>query len=206
MRLLKKLALAGVFLAASIPGAASAQSTADLSVSIVGRPDPVRNGETVTWTITVTNLGPAQASGAQLVASYGSDSQPLSATTTQGACAPNPDGGSIDFSLGSIAPGAQVTATVVSQVFGGDGDSLPVEASSITEDPRLGNNSATGSVSVVGGSQFRERELSGGTFCPPIGGVATGGGGTAAHSQAWLTTVLLSAVGLLASAAILVRR
>jgi uncharacterized repeat protein (TIGR01451 family) len=202
MRLVKPLTFAAALLAISVPSAASAQSTADLSVSIVGSPDPVRTNASLTWTITVTNLGPAQASGVQLVFPLGSDGQPFSATTTQGTCAPNSDRGSFDFSLGSIAPGGQVTATVVVQVFGGDSHFQGVSAASTTEDPNQRNNSARGSVSIGGTAPFRELS---GVFCPPIGGVATGGGGTADGSQAWLMTVLL-AVGLLASATLLVRR
>jgi uncharacterized repeat protein (TIGR01451 family) len=203
MRLLKKLALAAVLLATFVPGAASAQATADLSVSIVGSPDPVRRNAALTWTITVRNLGPAQASGVQLETPIGSDSQPVSATTTQGTCARSADGLSLDFSLGSIAPGEEVTATVVYQAFGGDSDFLGVTVSSTTEDPNPRNNSAEGTVSIAGTAPLRDLS---GTFCPPIGGVATGGGGTTAHSQVGLTTALLLTVGLLASTAILVRR
>jgi uncharacterized repeat protein (TIGR01451 family) len=202
MRLVKGLTVVAAFLAISVPGAASAQSTADLSVSVVGSPDPVRMNGAITWTITVTNLGPEQASAVRLEAFYGSDEKPVSATTTQGTCALDEAGGQVNFSLGTIAPGGEVTATFVFQTFRPDGDRTFVEVSSTTEDPTMRNNSAEGSVGGAG--RLPRRELSG-TFCPPIGGVATGGGGTAAGSQARLTTVIL-AVGLLAAAATLVRR
>jgi uncharacterized repeat protein (TIGR01451 family) len=203
MRLLKTLALAAAIIATSISGAASAQSTADLSVSVVGSPDPVARNDPVTWTISVRNLGPGQATGVRLQASYGSDSSPVSATTTQGTCS-HTTGGIVDFSMGTISPGGVVTATAVMQSFGGDGDALRVTASSTTNDPNMKNNSAVGRVDIFGESPFRELS---GTFCPPSGGVATGGGGTAADSQAWLATFgLLTLAGLAVAAVKRVRR
>lgn len=202
MRVLKALAAAAALLAMSLPGVASAQTTVDLSVSIVGRPDPVVSGRAVTWTITVRNLGPGQATGVLLEAVYGSDAFPVSATTTQGTCAPA--AGSIDFSLGTISPGGEATATLVMQAFFGDGGFLEVTASSTTNDPNLRDNNASGRVGVISGSN-QPNEL-GGTFCPPSGGVATGGGGTAAGSQPWFPTFALLAAALLAAAVMRVRR
>jgi len=202
MRLLKTLAMAAAFLVTSFPAPASAQSTADLSVSIVGHPDPVVRGRPITWTITVRNLGPEQATGVLLQAFYGSDGSPFSATTTQGTCAFG--GGSVDFSMGSIAPGGEATATVDIQAFGGDGGFLGVEVSSAANDPNRGNNTATGRVEIIPGSP--SDELSG-ILCPPSGGVATGGGGTAADSPTPLASFgLLATAGLMAAVILLVLR
>jgi uncharacterized repeat protein (TIGR01451 family) len=188
MRLLKAVAMAAAILAVVVPGAASQESTADLSVSVVGSPNPVGKNEVITWTITVTNNGPAEATGVVLEAFYGSDAAAVSATTSQGTCAPR--GGFVEYSLGNIAPGGQVTATFVMQTFRGDGDVVVVEVSSTTEDPNLGNNRARAEVRVADGSGFRD--VDSGAFCPPSGGVATGGGGTAAGSQLWLPIALLA--------------
>ncbi len=202
MRLLKTLATAAAILAMSFPAPASAQSTADLSVSLVGAPDPVVRGKTITWTITVKNLGPGEATGVMLAAAYGSDGAPVSATTTQGACTLT--GESVDFSLGKIGRGGEATATVTMQAFGGDGGFLGVEASSTTDDPSLRNNSAVGRIEIIPGPPTNEL---GGSFCPPSGGVATGGGGTSAGSQAALATFgLLAMAGLVAAAVLRVRR
>ena len=203
MRLLKTLATTATLLATCFPVAASAQSqsAADLSVSMVGSPDPVVRGGTITWTITVRNLGPGQATGVTLAAFYGSDGVPVSATTTQGACTVS--GESVDFSLGSIGPGGEATATAVMQAFGGDGGFLGVTASSTTNDPSEGNNSASRRVEILPGPPASEL---GGTFCPPIGGVATGGGGTADGSQSALPFGLLAMAGLVAMAVLRVRQ
>ena len=202
MRLMKTLATATAILATSLPAPASAQTTAaDLSVSIVGSPDPVVRGRTITWTITVRNLGPGEAAGVMLEAPYGSDGGPLSATTTQGSCALAD--GSVDFSLGSISPGGEATATVLMLAFGGDSGALGATASSTTNDPRMSNNDATGRVEIIPGSPSGRVA---GTFCPPIGGVATGGGGTAAGSQAALPFGLLAMAVLVAVAVLRVRQ
>jgi len=201
MQLLKGLATAAI-LATSLPGAASAQTTADLSVSLVGRPDPVIKHEAITWVITVRNLGPGPATGVFLESPTGSDEQPFAATTTQGTCLQT--GASIEFSLGTIDPGGEATATVSIQAFGGDSESHGVTVSSTTEDPNLRNNSASDRVDVISEAPLRTLE---GTFCPPIGGVATGAGGTAAGSQAWLATFgLLAMTGVVAAAVIRIRR
>jgi len=200
MRLLKTLATTATLLATSFPVAASAQSqsAADLSVSIVGSPDPVVRSRTITWTITVRNLGPGQATGVMLAASYGSDGAPYSATTTQGSCALTQD--AVDFSLGSISPGGEATATVGIQAFGGDGGALHARVSSTTNDPSMGNNEALGRVEITNGPPSGEL---GGTFCPPSGGVATGGGGTADGSQAGLATFRFLAMAVLGAVAVL---
>jgi len=203
MRLLKTLTMVATILATSFPVPASAQSAADLSLSIAGHPDPVVNSQTVTWTITVRNLGPDQATGVLLEASYGSDAFPVSATSTQGTCAPSGGEGIVDFTLGKINPGGEVTATLVMQAFVGDGGLISLRASSNSSDPNLSNNSAEGRVEVLPGP--RTDEL-GGTFCPPSGGVATGGGGTAAGATGGLAAfALLAMAGLLAAAILRVR-
>jgi uncharacterized protein DUF11 len=199
MRILKALVVgAGVLVSAVLPTTALAASTADLSVAVSGDPDPVSPGETITWTITVRNLGPAEAAGVQLVARYGSDAQGISAKTGQGTCTHL--GGEVDFSLGTIPSGGSVVATVVTLGFGGDGGRMSVTVSSTTKDPVGGNNSAEGRVEFEPGPPSSGPPV--GTFCAPVGGVGTGGGGTARVPLGGVTTVVLLALaGLLAAAA-----
>jgi uncharacterized repeat protein (TIGR01451 family) len=203
MRLVKAVAMGAAILATSLPTTASAQPTADLSVSLRGRPDPVVLNETITWTITVRNLGPAQATEASLEVFWGSDAIAVSATSTQGSCSPL--AGVMTFSLGTIEPGGTVTATVVIQNFGGDGNTLGAGVMWSGRDPNDANNSARGSVRTIPGPPLGE--VLRGTFCPPTGGVSTGGGGTAARSQPWLAAIgMVAMAGLVAAAVRRVRR
>lgn len=200
MRILRAPAItAAILIWISLRGTASAASTADLSVSIIGRPNPVVLGHTVTWTITVKNLGPGVAQGVLLDAFYGSDASVISMTTTQGTCPDTGVGGIVRFSMGSILPGRTVIATVATQDFGGDGSALSVRVRSTSKDPNLKNNLAIGRVRVIPGPFLPG--LTPGSFCAPSGGVRTGGGGTAAGSSAWLATLgLLAMAGIMAAA------
>ena len=67
MRLLccrRRLFVIAVLLVLAAP--AAAQASADLTVSKVDSPDPVVVGKRLTYTITVTNLGPDTATGVAL--------------------------------------------------------------------------------------------------------------------------------------------
>ncbi len=91
--------------------------SADLSVSMVDSPDPVIPGGSLTYTITVENIGTVTANSARLtdyVEDY--DQVYVSATPDQGTCSHvSGEGPSyVDCDLGDIAAGA--TATVVIEV------------------------------------------------------------------------------------------
>jgi fermentation-respiration switch protein FrsA (DUF1100 family) len=197
MRVLRALAIAGaILLPGAVPTEALAASTADLSVSVSGEPDPVGPGEATTWTITVRNLGPGEATGVRLFAGWGSDAVGISATTAQGTC--TMIGGRITFSLGTIPNGESVIATVQTIGFGGDGPRISVSVESTSNDPVEGNNSARGEVDFEPGPPSSPPPV--GTFCAPVGGVSTGGGGTAGSLGRLATLLLLAIAGLLAVA------
>ena len=186
----KALVIAAAVLVVLFPQMAFARSTADLKLGLSGSPDPVPRGGLITWTITVTNLGPGEATGVRLQAHYGSDTSPVSATTTQGTC--EPTGGAVTFWLGTIPNGATVTTTAVMKTWGGDGDGLYVTVSSASRDPVTSNNEISREVEIIPGEAPIETPA--GLFCPPTGGVATGGGGTVTG---------FPAVGLIVVAALL---
>jgi hypothetical protein len=206
MRLVKTLCAAGTLLLfALFPALASAAPAADLSVAMSGRPDPVIIHGVVTWTITVRNLGPGDASRVQLVVHYGSDANAVSADTSQGTCVHT--GGFVTFSMGTLPSGGTATATFLDIDFGGDGGRLWATVSSTTSDPVAANNSADERVTTIRVSPPPPVTASAGAFCPPSGGVDTGRGGAARGSIAGLVTVaLLGAAGLMALAARFVRR
>lgn len=196
MRIRKALLIAAAVLVSLAPERALAASPADLKLGLTGSPDPVPRGGLITWTITVANLGPGEATGVRLRALYGSDTSPVSATTTQGTCA-HTVGGEIGYSLGTIPAGATVTTTAVMKTWGGDGEGLGATVTSTSRDPVTSNNEIFGTVDTIPGEVSMDTPT--GLFCPPAGGVATGGGGTASGFPVWFPTV-----GLMVVAALLV--
>jgi len=117
-------------------------SGADLSISQVDSPDPVLVGDNVTYTLTVTNLGPDGATGVTLT-----DTPPASASATasQGTCSGT---GPVSCDLGSLAIGASatVTITVTTTTEGVINNSASVSASET--DPNMANNSTSESTTV----------------------------------------------------------
>jgi|GEM_PF-1981333 uncharacterized repeat protein (TIGR01451 family) len=110
---------------------------ADLSVSVSG-PTTGNEGDTVTYTITVTNAGPASASGVTLTDTLGSI---LNFKSAQGTFTQS--GGVVTFSLGTIAAGGTVTASVTAQAVEDGSTSNAVSVSSSSPDPNSVNDSAS---------------------------------------------------------------
>jgi uncharacterized repeat protein (TIGR01451 family) len=136
---------------------------ADLSVTVSG-PSSANEGDSVTYTLTVSNAGPATATGVTLTDTLGSLLNFQSATTSQGTFTVS--GGVVTFSLGTIASGGSATATVTAQANedGSTSDSATVSSSS--PDPNPGNNNASVTTAlsepaiIVSGSPFTTRSSS----------------------------------------------
>jgi len=83
---------------------------ADLALSLSSWPDPViANHQELIYTLTVTNNGPVQATGAVLTDTLTADVTVVSITSSQGTCS-----GSIPLTcaLGSLNPDTQATITI----------------------------------------------------------------------------------------------
>jgi uncharacterized repeat protein (TIGR01451 family) len=146
--------VASVALIPAMSAVAVADPGADLSVTAtwVGKGVPkAAVGETVTYAITLTNLGPDTASGTLLSASNPDQFNPVSLTCS--------DASFCEGLGGELAPGATVTATVVDVVCCfPKGMSRKVSAgagvSTTTEDPNLDNNTASVATKIVGPNGF----------------------------------------------------
>ena len=113
---------------------------ADLSITKSDSPDPVIAGETLTYTLVVTNNGPAEATGVIVTDMLPGELTLVSATASQGSCgAPE-----VTCDLGSIAAEAQASIVIVATVSPEARDTLvnTAEVSSDTFDPDPTNNSA----------------------------------------------------------------
>ena len=95
--------------------AALAATGADVAVSQTGAPDLAIPGAPVTYVITVSNLGPAQASDVHVDEVLSLSVAINSATPSQGSCTVGAHSASCD--LGSIASGAGATITVVTHTL-----------------------------------------------------------------------------------------
>lgn len=87
--------------------------SADLQVTAIGVPDPTIPGGPVSFTFTVTNNGPAAASGILLSSALPANATFVSVSQSQGTVSGN--GVQINFALGDLASGASATATVILQ-------------------------------------------------------------------------------------------
>jgi len=132
-------------------------TTADLSITNVGTPNPVLAGNNITYTVVVKNNGLAAAVNASF-------SEAIPANTTFVSDTPIPGGWTCSVTAGtlmcgnvSLAAGASATFTIVVTVAAGTPSGTvitdTVDASATTPDPNPNNNSATATVIVATAGQ-----------------------------------------------------
>ncbi len=112
---------------------------ADLAVSVVDDPDPVQISASLTYTVTIDNLGPQDAEDVTLADTLPDHCVFVSATPTQGTCFE--DSGVVTCDLETLANTAQavVTIQVTPQASGNLSNNAAVDAT--TADPDGSNNS-----------------------------------------------------------------
>ena len=121
-------------------------ATADLSVTATGSASTVEAGDSVTYTVRVTNGGPNPATNVTLVDSLPSGAYFVSATTSQGSLVTPPafDSGGAVARLGTLASGATATVSFSMTVTSGGGSiSNHAFVLASTADPNAENGSAT---------------------------------------------------------------
>jgi uncharacterized repeat protein (TIGR01451 family) len=122
---------------------------ADISVTKTDSPDPVHVGQNLTYTITVTNGGPATATGVTLSDTLPKNAGFGSVTASQGTCTIKPEKRLVTCSLGSIAGGTKATVTIVVKPSSKGTITNTATASGGQADPNAGNNSATAVTTVT---------------------------------------------------------
>jgi len=118
---------------------------ADLAISKTDDPDPVIPSTPLTYTITVTNTGPSDATGVVVA-----DTLPLTVTfasssASQGACS---GVSTITCDLGTINNGASATVTIVVTPTASGTSTNTASVTSGVTDPNMANNSATASTTA----------------------------------------------------------
>ncbi|MBA2702643.1 MAG: lamin tail domain-containing protein [Blastocatellia bacterium] len=124
-------------------------TSADLSITKSDSPDPVITGSNVTYTITVTNNGAANAQSVVVTDNLpGSVSLVSCAANTGGVCGGSGNNRTITFA--SLAGGSSATIALVATANGAAGSTISNTAtvSSNTPDANSGNNSATTTTAV----------------------------------------------------------
>jgi len=92
------------------PGAPARQTGVDLALNISNTPNPVKVGQTLTYTGVVTNNGPEVATGVTLTDTLPAGVTFLTVTSTQGSCVEA--SGMVTCTVGTIPSGAIVTVTI----------------------------------------------------------------------------------------------
>ena len=122
--------------------------SADLSVTNLG-PTTATEGDTFTYTVTVTNNDSLNAgTGVVLTDTLGANLKYVSAAAPAGVTF-SQSGGTVTFTVGTLAPGASVTVTVTVQALEHGTLTNSAAVSATSADPVSANNSAAASTSVA---------------------------------------------------------
>jgi uncharacterized repeat protein (TIGR01451 family) len=117
-------------------------SQADVAIVKTAAPQPVDQGATLTYTLQVTNNGPAVAQNVNVSDPLPSQVAFVSASTTQGTCTQS--AGTVSCSLGSVSVGGLVIITINTTATASFSTSSLVQntatVSSSTSDPNSANN------------------------------------------------------------------
>jgi uncharacterized repeat protein (TIGR01451 family) len=120
-------------------------ATADLSISLIGTPNPSPVQGTLVYTVRVTNAGPATATGVTLTNTLPADVSNVSVIASQGDYLNS--GGILTFNLGSVSNGAVATVTITLTPTAQGILTNVASVGSSVPDPLKGNNS--GSIKTV---------------------------------------------------------
>lgn len=145
-------ALAAALFAAS-PAPSAPGDLADLSVTKTDSPDPISVGGALTYTITVTNLGPQEATDVVLDDRLPAQSDLVSATPSVGKC--EEKGTHVRCELGKLAKDATATVTIVVRPTKTGTIDNTATVDSAETDPVPVNDSATASTRVTAASTCR---------------------------------------------------
>jgi uncharacterized repeat protein (TIGR01451 family) len=127
-------------------------ANADLSITTSTSAGPYGTGFPVTYTFTISNAGPASATGVTVSDTIPAGTAFVSAAPSQGTCAGT---STVTCSLGSIAAGGTATMVLTLTLPSSPGPvSNTATVSSANPDSNATNNSATASIAVIAASSI----------------------------------------------------
>jgi uncharacterized repeat protein (TIGR01451 family) len=119
----------------------------DLAIDKTGSPDPVTPGQRLTYTLTVTNAGPSDATGVQVVDTLPIGVVFVSATSSQGTVSGS--GSTVTAALGNLADGGQATITILADVAAAASGTLVNAATVSGTEPETNLSNNTDQVSTT---------------------------------------------------------
>ncbi len=122
---------------------------AGLRLTATASPDPVQTGGILTYTLTVTNGGPADAREVRLTDSLSTRVSPASSSTTAGGCSPAGDARSVSCAIGDLAAGASVTVRIAVKADRAGTAVNLAEVSGALQDPDLTDNAVVTRSTIV---------------------------------------------------------
>jgi uncharacterized repeat protein (TIGR01451 family) len=133
-------------------------TSADMAIVKTAAPNPVTNGTPLTYSLAVTNNGPASATNVTVTDTLPSVVTYLSSTTTQGSC--SQAGGTVTCLLGTMANAGTATITIlgIPNTPGVVSNTATVTADQ--SDPNLANNSSTQTETITAPTSVTLRSLS----------------------------------------------
>ena len=122
-------------------------NSADMAIVKTGTPNPVTEGTPLTYTLAVTNNGPASATNVTVTDTLPSAVTYLSTSTTQGSC--SEAGGTVTCLLGTMANTGTATISILTLPNTPGIVSNTATVSADQTDPNLTNNTSTQSETIT---------------------------------------------------------
>src|SRR5688572_5837852 len=137
----------GLGLISASPAVPAPGDTANLRITKTDSPDPVTVGQTLTYTINVSNLGPDAATGTTVTDRLPANVDFVSAQSTNGTCTRN--GRTVTCQVGNLAgSGSEATITIRIKPRRAGTITNTAEVESVENDPVTANNTATATTTV----------------------------------------------------------
>jgi len=147
--------------ATQITNVSGSTARANLVVSLISGPEPVASGQRLTYTFTVTNLGPDAASDVSVITTVPANTTLAAVVSNGSKCLVPPIGGigTVSCNFPSLQVNAAVSVTVTVNVIAPSGSTINESGrvTSGTIDPIPASNSASGIATVQGGGIVRLR-------------------------------------------------